>query len=142
LQLVTEVLPTVLLVDDTEEDAILFKRAYKGASIPNPLRVVHDGDDAIAYLGGTGKFANRDEHPLPQLVLLDLKMPGKSGFDVLRWMRSEPTTKELRVIVMTGSEDTAAVNRAYKMGANSFVVKSPTHGELVKQLREVKNHWL
>ena len=68
LQLVTEVLPTVLLVDDTEEDAILFKRAYKGASIPNPLRVVHDGDDAIAYLSGTGKFGNRDEHSLPQLV--------------------------------------------------------------------------
>lgn len=103
---------------------------------------MHDGDDAIAYLSGTGKFANRDEHPLPQLVLLDLKMPGKSGFDVLRWIRHEEATKDLHVVVMTGSEDVNAANRAYKMGANSFVVKSPTHDELVKQLREVKNHWL
>jgi CheY-like chemotaxis protein len=139
---VSKVLPVVLLVDDTEDDAILFKRAYKAASIPNPLRVVHNGDDAIAYLRGTGKFANRDEYPLPKLVLLDLQMPGKSGFDVLRWIRREKSTKELRVIVMTGSEDVTAVNRAYKMGANSFVMKSPTQNELVKQLREVKNHWL
>jgi CheY-like chemotaxis protein len=132
----------ILLVDDSEDDVLIFKRAYKEVGISKTLRVACTGDEAIAYLAGEGKFSNREDYPFPDLVLLDLKMPGKTGFDVLRWMRTEPTTKDLRVIVMTGSEDTAAVNRAYKMGANSFIVKSATPVELVKQLREVKNHWL
>jgi CheY-like chemotaxis protein len=132
----------ILLVDDSEDDVLMFKRAYKEVGISKTLRVAYTGDEAIAYLAGEGKFSNREDYPFPDLVLLDLKMPGKTGFDVLRWMRSEPTTKDLRVIVMTGSEDTAAVNRAYKMGATSFIVKSATPEELVRQLREVKNHWL
>jgi CheY-like chemotaxis protein len=84
---------------------------------------VRDGEQCVAYLSGTGKFANRDEFPLPDLLLLDLKMPGMDGFDVLLWLRQQPTLSALRVIVITSSESLRDVNRAYQLGANSFLVK-------------------
>lgn len=131
----------VLLVEDSEDDVLIFQRGYRDAGISNPLHLVHSGDDAIAYLKGDGRFSNRGEHPFPRLVILDLKMPGKSGFDVLRWVREEPTTKDLRVVVMTGSEDVSVVQRAYELGANSFILKS-MNAELVRQLRDIQNQWL
>src|SRR5438874_1006611 len=113
----------ILLVDDSDNDIMLARRALAQAGIRNPIHVVHDGESAIAYLAGTGPYVNRDGYPLPDLVLLDLKMLGMDGFEVLRWIRRQPSLKALRVVVLTSSEDIYDIGRAYEAGANSFLVK-------------------
>src|SRR5262245_59108944 len=113
----------ILLVEDREDDVFLIRRAFKDAFVTNPLHVVRDGDEAISYLKGENKYSNREEFPLPDLMLLDLKMPKIDGFEVLKWIREQPSLAALRVVVLTSSEDLHDVNRAYKLGANSFMVK-------------------
>src|SRR5690349_19737256 len=112
-----------LLVEDNADDVVLVKRAFAKAKVLNPLHITRRGEEAIDYLSGTGKYANRAEFPLPGLVLLDLNMPGLSGFDVLRWIRQQPGLRTLRVVVLTSSDETRDVNLAYQLGANSFLVK-------------------
>src|SRR4030088_120865 len=104
----------VLIAEDREDDVILIKRSLQKAGVPNPIQVVRSGGDAISYLKGEAEFADRNEYPLPALLLLDLKMPRTDGFDVLRWIRQQPGLKALRVIVLTSSEDIRDVNRAYE----------------------------
>src|SRR5882672_1875339 len=113
----------VMLVEDSEDDILIIRRAFQTAAIPNPMHVVRDGEAAIAYLSDTGKYTLRDEYPLPALVLLDLKLPGMDGFDVLRWIRQTPGLMALRVVVLTSSDNIRDVNTAYQLGANSFMVK-------------------
>ena len=118
----------ILLAEDREDDVILIRRAFRSAFLDNPLQIVRDGEECIAYLAGMAKFSNRAEFPLPELLLLDLKMPRMDGFDVLLWLRQQPTLSSLRVIVITSSEALRDVNRAYELGASSFMVK-PTDFE-------------
>ncbi len=118
----------ILLVEDREDDVFLVRRAFEKAYLLNPLQVVRNGEEAVAYLKGEGTYANRAGYPLPSLILLDLKLPGMDGFDVLRWIRREPNFGSLPVIVLTSSEQIRDVNRAYQLGANSFLVK-PTDFE-------------
>jgi CheY-like chemotaxis protein len=132
----------ILLADDDENDIALFKRAFKQADIKNPLQIVRDGEEAIAYLAGEGTFADRNEFPLPTLLLLDLKMPRKNGFEVLQWVRQHPTLKTLRVLVLTVSSDIRDVNMAYKLGANSFIVKSLDVQNFLELVLQIKNCWL
>src|SRR5437879_6114874 len=113
----------ILIAEDREDDIFVIRRAFEKAHLLNPLQVVRDGEEAIAYLKGEGKFANRGEYPLPELLLLDLKMPRIDGFEVLRWIRQQPGLNALRVVVLTSSEDIRDVNQAYRLGANSFLVK-------------------
>ena len=113
----------ILLAEDWEPDIALVKRAFDRASINNPLHVVRDGEEAISYLGGIGKFADRSKYPLPDLLLLDLKLPRMDGFEVLKWIRAQPGGKQLLVIVLTSSQEVYHVNKAYQLGANSFLVK-------------------
>ena len=113
----------ILLVEDREDDIVLVRRAFAAANLNLPLHVVRDGEEAIAYLLGVEKYRHRDEFPLPDLVLLDLKLPRMDGYEVLRWIRSQPAFMALRVIVLTSSEDVYDVNKAYELGANSFLVK-------------------
>src|SRR5258708_29079097 len=113
----------ILLAEDREDDIVLIRRSFSKAYITNPLLVVRDGDEAISYLEGMGKYSNREEFPLPDLLLLDLKMPRKDGFEVIRWLRKHPTLKALPVVVLTSSNDIRDVNTAYQLGANSFLVK-------------------
>src|SRR5438105_5333079 len=113
----------ILLAEDLEDDILLIRRALKKGHINNPLQVVRDGDEAIAYLAGEGKYSSRDEYPLPDLMFLDLKMPRKDGYEVLKWIRAHPELSALRVIVLTSSEQLRDVNLAYQLGANSFLVK-------------------
>lgn len=131
-----------LLVDDNENDILLVRRAFAKAKVLNALQVVRTGDEAIAYLAGKGKFANRAEYPLPALLLLDLKMPGLDGFDVLRWIRQEPTLRTLRVVVLTASDDMRDVNVAYKMGANSFLIKPADLDRFVEISQALNGYWL
>src|SRR5882762_7870027 len=132
----------ILLADDLDDDIHLIKRAFRKGKITNPLQVVRDGEEAIAYLKGEGKYANRAEYPLPDLLLLDLKMPRIDGFEVLRWIRQQPGLKALRVVVLTSSEDIRDVNQAYRLGANSFIVKPMDFGHSVEICKFLKEYWL
>jgi CheY-like chemotaxis protein len=132
----------ILLVEDLEDDILLSRRAFAAAKLDVPLQIVRDGEEAIAYLMGTGKYARRDEFPLPDLILLDLKMPKVNGLDVLRWIRSHPQLKTLRVIVLTSSEDIYDVNRAYELGANSFLVKPAEFICYPSLVRTLEKFWL
>ena len=108
----------ILLAEDREDEVLLTRRAFREANVLNPMQVVPDGEEAIAYLEGKGKYANREEYPLPGLLLLDLKMPRKDGFEGLERIRHQPDLKAWRVVVLTASDHIADVNRAYQLGAN------------------------
>ena len=132
----------ILLVEDSEDDVFLMKRALKEAGIKNPLFAVEDGEQAIAYLSGTGPFTDRAEHPLPKLLFLDLKLPLKSGHEVLAWIRKQELLKPLVVVVLTSSDEPSDVTRAYQLGANSYLVKPPTSEQLLDMARAFKWYWL
>src|SRR5215475_252063 len=101
----------ILLAEDREDDIVLIRRAFRLAYVNNPLQIVRNGEECIAYLLGVGQFANYHEFPLPDLLLLDLKMPRMDGFDVLMWLKQQLTLSSLRVIVVTSSECMRDVNR-------------------------------
>jgi CheY-like chemotaxis protein len=132
----------ILVVEDREDDILLMRRAFDRASVSNPIQVVRDGEEAIAYLIGEGQYANRDEYPLPVLVLLDLKLPRKDGFEVLSWIRSEPGICGLPVVVLTSSNQIRDVNRAYQLGANSFFVKELDFQGTVDLSKLLQTYWL
>ena len=113
----------ILVVEDDENDALLIRRTLGRAGIPNATKVVGSGEEAINYLVGAGPYANRGRHPFPALVLLDLKLPRMGGLEVLKWIRMHPQIHELRVVVLTSSNHIGDVNEAYRLGANTFLVK-------------------
>ncbi len=118
--------PVILLVDDSENDALLMCTVFDRAGLGQPLRFARDGDQAIAYLRGDGVYRDRAQFPLPTVMLLDLNMPGKNGFDVLRWVRQEPALKRLCVYVLSASSREEDIQRACDLGANSYLVKPGT----------------
>ncbi len=132
----------ILLAEDREDDILLILRAFKKGGINNPLHVVRDGDEAVAYLKGEGRYFNREEYPLPDLLLLDLKMPRMDGFEVLRWIRQQPGLGPLRVVMLTSSEDIRDVNVAYRLGANSFMVKPMDFENVVELGKVLRDYWL
>ena len=105
-------------------------------------RFVTDGQEAIDYLQGGAKYADREAHPLPDLLLLDLKMPKLNGFDVLSWLRRQPGLKRLLVTVLTSSDQPKDINRAYDLGANSYLLKPHNSGELSELVKRVQKYWL
>ena len=109
---------TILVVEDNEDHVFLLKHAFQKAGITNPLQVASTGEDAIAYLEGTGKYSDWQQFPLPAIVLLDLKLPGLSGFDVLKWVKQHPGLKALRVAMLTSSDLDQEIKMAYELGAN------------------------
>src|SRR5882762_2084272 len=124
-----------LLAEDSENDVFLMQRAFKVAGIPNPLQVVADGEEAIAYLKGDGRYESRGEFPLPAVVLLDLNLPRKNGFEVLGWMRAQPTLKRIVVLILTASNRSADADRAYDLGANFYLTKPGKFEDLVKMTK-------
>jgi CheY-like chemotaxis protein len=132
----------ILLAEDEEDDVLLIQKAFAKADIPNPLHVVWNGQEAISYLKGEGKYSNRDEYPLPELLLLDLKMPRLNGFEVLKWLRAEPSLSSLRVLVLTSSDQIRDVNEAYQLGANSFMVKPSDFEDITQLSRLIEDFWL
>jgi DNA-binding response OmpR family regulator len=133
---------TILLVEDDENDVELFMRAYSQARIANPVQRAAHGDDAVSYLLGDGKYADRERHPVPVLVLLDLKLPRRSGLQVLAWIREQPGLKRLPVVVLTSSKDNTDVNHAYDLGANSYLVKPVAFNSLFDLIRSLNLYWL
>jgi len=133
---------TILLVEDERNDVFFLEYAFQAAGITNPLQVVEDGQEAIDYLTGIGKFADRSQYPLPCLVLLDLKMPRRSGLDVLSWIQNQPELQMLIVIVLSSSRDKNDVDEAYQLGARSYVVKPLSLAERLELAKALKQYWL
>jgi len=125
--------PTILLAEDDANDVFFLKRALTKAGVQFSLRVVTNGQEALDYLGGADKFSNRAEFPLPSLVLLDLKMPFVNGFDVLQWIRSQPSLKHIPVVVLTSSAEDRDRQRAAELGAQAYFVKPPSR-EMVMEM--------
>ena len=134
----TKVGDVILCVEDEEDDAFLLGRAFQRAGITNPLVVVPDGKTAMGYLAGEGRYADRMGHPFPCLVLLDLNMPGMPGLEVLKWVRSTPSTCAVVVIVLSSSSQDTDVQSAYLTGANGYLVKPGSLEELVVTARALK----
>jgi CheY-like chemotaxis protein len=133
---------TILLAEDNPDDVFFMQRAAKACGIVEPLRVAPDGQAAIDYLEGTGEYSNRDKYPLPFLILLDLKMPHRSGLEVLEWIRQQPQLQTMLVLILTTSREESDVQRAYRLGVNSFLVKPPNAAQLTELMRLVKAYWL
>ncbi len=132
---------SVLLVEDDLNDIFLVKRAFKMAHIQNPLQVVTDGLEAMAYLRGEGKYANREQYPLPKLIVMDIKMPRKSGFEVLDWVKGESRVlRRIPVVIVSSSDSAADINHAYELGANAYMVK-PVDFRAVEHLFESITHY-
>jgi CheY-like chemotaxis protein len=133
---------TILLVEDSADDVLLIQRAFRKANLINPISVVDDGEKAIQYLTGAGEYADRARHPLPVLVLLDLKLPRKSGHEVLAWIKQHPSFKRVPVVVLTSSTETVDVNRAYDLGANSYLVKPVGFDDLFAMVKTLQPYWM
>lgn len=125
----------VLLAEDSEDDAMLMTKAWQTAGLHNPLRVVIDGEQALAYLHGHAPYANRADHPFPIAMFLDLKLPRIDGLDVLAAIRDTPELRRLSVDVLSASVRKADVERALELGANSYLVKPSRFDSLVGMLR-------
>jgi CheY-like chemotaxis protein len=123
---------TVLLVEDNESDVLFTKRAFLKAGLPHRLQVVTNGRAAIQYLSGAGAFADREKHPVPSHLLLDLKLPEKSGFEVLEWIRSSPGLQDLHVSILTSSSESADIHRAKQLRADCYLVKPMSFAGLLE----------
>ncbi len=130
-----------LLAEDSENDAFLTERAFRASDISDPLHVVADGDAAIAFLRGAEPYQNREEYPRPDVVLLDLGLPGKSGFEVLSWMRAQPDLDAVIIIILTASNREADADRAYELGANFYLTKPGNFEELVR-MTQCLHRWM
>ncbi|MEY2466943.1 MAG: hypothetical protein QOD03_1464, partial [Verrucomicrobiota bacterium] len=133
---------TILVVEDDENDLMFVKMAMKKAGVTNPVQVAHDGQAALDYFQGAGKFADRSAFPLPYLVLLDLKLPYVMGLEVLAWIRDRPQFKQTIVIMLTSSRHTEDIGTAYQMGANAYLVKPANLVALEGMMKTLKDFWL
>jgi CheY-like chemotaxis protein len=132
----------ILQVEDEETDVLLLQHAFRKAEIANRVHVATDAGGAVAYLSGTGQFADRKEYPVPCLVLLDLKLPDRNGLEVLQWLRSQPVLKAMVVIALTSSDHLVDIQRAYELGVNSYVIKPRDNQRRVELALHLKDWWL
>jgi CheY-like chemotaxis protein len=132
----------VLLAEDDENDVFLMRRAFERVGIPNPLAIVRNGRDAIGYLSGAGEYKDRSRHPLPGLLLLDLKMPWMDGFDVLKWLRQRHEFDTLPVVVLTSSKLQADIDKSREFGVYDYRVKPQGFEQLMRLLDDVRKCWL
>ncbi|MCI0745400.1 MAG: response regulator [Verrucomicrobia subdivision 3 bacterium] len=132
----------VLYAEDEENDVMLMRIAWNKAGVTNPLQVVPDGEAAVAYLAGEGKYADRGVYPMPCLMLLDLKLPKIPGLDVLKWIRARPAIQTLQVVVLSSSDQPRDVHAAYARGANAYLVKPANTERLTEMALSLKDFWL
>jgi|SRR5437660_5295384 CheY-like chemotaxis protein len=133
---------TVLLAEDDPDDILLTQIAFEKARLANPLQVVQDGEEAIDYFKGAGKFSERLVYPLPILLLLDLKMPKANGFQVLEWLRKRSEFSRVPVAIMTSSDHDPHISRAYQLGADSYLRKPPDAVALLALVQRLHAYWL
>jgi CheY-like chemotaxis protein len=132
----------ILLVEDSPDDALLIQRAFRKANLANPVQLVRDGEEAVTYLSGGSPYDDRTRFPLPVFMLLDLKLPRRSGLEVLAWVRQESVVKRLPVVVLTSSRESVDVNRAYDLGVNSYLTKPVGFEALLEMVKNVNLYWL
>lgn len=137
-----EITRAILLVEDDKNDAFFLQYAFESAGIANPLVWLEDGQKAMDYLSGTGPYSDRARFPFPCLVLLDLKLPGKGGLELLRWVRGQPVLSNLIIIVLTSSSEASDVEEAYRLGARSYLVKPLTVEKRLLMAKALKDYWL
>jgi CheY-like chemotaxis protein len=130
------------VAEDEESDVFLLSRACAQAQIPSPLVVVRDGEGVVHYLTGAPPFQERARHPLPGLILLDLKMPRMTGFDVLVWIQSHPEFCHTPVVILTSSDDDRDREKALALGARQFLVKPCSIQDLVQTMKQLQAQWL
>ena len=135
-------LKIVLLVEDSSDDVFVMKMACQRSGIPHDLRVAEDGDAAVEYLSGAGKYKDRTAHPFPDVVFLDIKMPKRDGHEVLKWIREQPGMKNLPVVMLTGSVQPSDVDRAFELGVTSYLKKVACPAEFGQAVRIVLKYWL
>jgi len=132
----------ILLVEDNEDDVVFLKRALEKAEVANPVKVVGNGLEAKEYLNGEGEFGDRERFPFPSIVLLDQRLPKLNALEVLKWIRSHRDFQSLVVIMLTASQDDGDIVKAYKAGANSFLVKTASPEKLTAMARSIRDFWL
>ena len=134
-------LRTILVTEDVENESVLLRHAFEKAGVKAPLEFVRDGQEAIDYLEGSGQYSDRSKYPFPGLLLLDLKLAGRSGFEVLEWARGRAGLKRLVIVVFSASSRAKDVTRAYELGANSYLVKPLGVAELGEIGKLLEDYW-
>ena len=132
---------TILVAEDSPDDAKLLEFAIRRAGLQNPVRFVADGYEAIEYLQGKGKFEDRREYPFPKVIISDLKMPRLNGLELLDWLHQHPECKVLPTVLMSGSGLEKDIEKAYQLGANSYFQKPSTLEELTSLMRLLTDYW-
>jgi CheY-like chemotaxis protein len=138
----TEILRTILLVEDESSDAALLLRGFEKAKVLNPIIHLTNGDEALGYLAGVRQYADRRKYPLPALILLDLKLPGMTGIQLLQWMRVQGEIKRIPVVVLTSNDEPDTINAAYDLGANSYLVKPGNNAEIARMVEAIQRYWV
>lgn len=136
-----EKIDTILLAEDNPDDVFLMRRALRKAGITAQLQVTQNGEEAIDYLAGAGIYADRNIYPKPSIVILDIKMPKKTGLEVLEWLRNNSHLQVIPTVVMSASEIADDIQASYVLGANTFFVKPSSFDELVKLLSAFEAYW-
>ena len=134
--------PAILVVEDNPDDVLLLQRAFRRANLPNPLHIVGDGQAALDYLSGAPPYSDRAAYPVPGLILLDLKLPKRTGHEVLQWIRAQPGLRRVPVTVLTTSRESPDVNRAYDLGANSYLTKPIEFDGLIALVTTLQQYWM
>jgi CheY-like chemotaxis protein len=129
--------PAILLVEDDESDIIFLKRAFEKVGLPYPLRIAETGKKAVDYLSGVGPYADRAAYPMPTHILMDLKLPEKSGLEILEWIRTRPELQELKVTILTSSSEKRDLRRARELGAACYLVKPMSFSVLTDMTRGI-----
>jgi CheY-like chemotaxis protein len=135
-------LEPILIADDDKDDVFLLRRALERVRIPNPSIVVRNGAETIDYLAGAGIFADRDKYPFPVLMLLDIKMPMRDGFEVLSWWKQQPQPSKLPIVMLSGSVLPEDIEKARSLGASAYRVKPLDLSEQIDLAEELRDYWL
>jgi CheY-like chemotaxis protein len=131
----------ILVVEDQESDFILLKRAFERVKVTNTIQWARDGYEALDYLQGKGKFADRFKYPLPDILIVDLKMPRMSGFELLAYIHNNPDFRVIPTVVMSASKQDSDLRKAYDLGASTFFVKPTDFHTLVELVKRLYDYW-
>lgn len=132
----------ILLIEDSRMDIELTLDAFKEAHIANPIQIAKNGQEGLDYMFGRGEYADRQKYPLPNLILLDLKMPRMDGFEVLRQVKAAPILKRIPVVILTSSREEGDRALSYDIGANSYLVKPVSFEGFAEVVRQINGYWL
>jgi CheY-like chemotaxis protein len=134
--------PLILLFEDDDNDVLLMQRALKKAAIESPVIVVRDGQEGIDYMEGSGKYHNRSYYSLPDIIILDLKMPRKTGLEFLEWMQAHPKLRVIPTILLSSSKEDSDISKAYDLGVNTYFVKPCCFAESVELVKAMQQYWI